>query len=506
MSTGNSHQIVSDLSLKLFVDLDNIKSFVGEPTTNALNNVNAALPTASNSWGTYNTNQYGSGTHFSIGTISSVSGNVVTTAGTHGLRTFDAMQPNATGGGVTAGTTYFIKKISDTQFTLHEYNGSQNGSQGYYNTATGMFKVHDSIANDTRISINSSGFPNMWWGPPHVPNSGLVKEFIADGFNAIPNVKTGCLRQHVHRSAGSDHMAYEHNASITPNLPVTYSCWMRAVSSSAVGKSINWYHYRYGTVSPTDSSMSCTLGQVGVWTRYSYTNTPPNDTVISYWFNSDGPYVYDIAQIQIESNKSHATTFTSTSRSNTEGLKDLSGNNTLSLASAAYDASGNFTFNGSAYITGSSAALPSTTQSAFTYLAWVKPSSVSGWQTIIGTHGTYRQIGLYNSSFYFGGNAGGGNSYVSSGSSVSINTWVMLAMTYDGIYAHGYKNGVLALGNQNIGSYSGGSNGVPVIGAFSSSGGEAFNGTIAIAAVYNRCLTAAEILQNFNAHRVRFGL
>ena len=249
MSTGNSHQIVSDSSLKLFVDISNIKSYVGEPTTNALNNVNAALPTASNGWGTYNTNQYGSGTYFSIGTISSVSGNVVTTAGTHGLRTFDAMQPNATGGGVTAGTIYFIKKISDTQFTLHEYNGSQDGSQGYYNTATGMFKVHDSIANDTRISINSSGFPNMWWGPPHVPNSGLVKEFIADGFNAIPNVKTGCLRQHVHRSAGSDHMAYNHDASITPNLPVTYSCWMRAVSSSAVGKSINWYHYRYGTVS-----------------------------------------------------------------------------------------------------------------------------------------------------------------------------------------------------------------------------------------------------------------
>jgi hypothetical protein len=81
----------------------------------------------------------------------------------------------------------------------------------------------------------------------------------------------------------------------------------------------------------------------------------------------------------------------------------------------------------------------------------------------------------------------------------------MLAMTYDGVYAHGYKNGVLALGNQSIGN-NGGSNGVPVIGAFTSGGGEAFNGTIAIAAVYNRCLTAAEILQNFNAHRVRFGL
>jgi hypothetical protein len=110
MSTGNSHQIVSDPSLKLFVDISNIKSYVGEPTTNGLNNANGALPTASNSWGTYNVNQYGSGTYFSIGTISSVSGNVVTTAGTHGLRTFDAMQPNATGGGVTAGTTYFIKK------------------------------------------------------------------------------------------------------------------------------------------------------------------------------------------------------------------------------------------------------------------------------------------------------------------------------------------------------------------------------------------------------------
>ena len=36
--------------------------------------------------------------------------------------------------------------------------------------------------------------------------------------------------------------------------------------------------------------------------------------------------------------------------------------------------------------------------------------------------------------------------------------------------------------------------------------GDLFNGNLAIARVYNRALTAAEVLQNYNAQKGRFGL
>ena len=117
--------------------------YLGEPTTNLLNSSTNTIPTTGNGWGTYNTNQYNGAQYFSIGTISSVSNNIVTTSSAHPLRSFDVVTPQTTGGGLTAGTNYLIKKISSTTFSIHTYNSSQDGSQGYTNPSTGMFKVYD---------------------------------------------------------------------------------------------------------------------------------------------------------------------------------------------------------------------------------------------------------------------------------------------------------------------------------------------------------------------------
>ena len=133
-------------------DIGNHRYYPGEPTTNLLPSASTnAIPKTGNAWGTYNTNQYNGATYFSVGTISSVTNNIVTTAGTHPLRSFDVVTPQTTGGGVTAGVNYLIKKLSSTTFSIHSYNGSQDGSQGYTNPSTGMFKVYDDYANDTIV-------------------------------------------------------------------------------------------------------------------------------------------------------------------------------------------------------------------------------------------------------------------------------------------------------------------------------------------------------------------
>jgi len=154
MSSRYGGKIVTD-GLVLCLDAHDAKSYAGEPTNNIQPNDASSRFTSSNSWGTFNTNQYNSGQYFSIGTISSVSNNIVTTSSNHPFRTFDAVRPQTTGGGVTAGTDYFIKKLSDTTFTIHAYNSSQDGTQGYIRS-DGYHQVHESIATDTRISINST--------------------------------------------------------------------------------------------------------------------------------------------------------------------------------------------------------------------------------------------------------------------------------------------------------------------------------------------------------------
>jgi hypothetical protein len=217
-----------------------------EATTNLVPNVTInSYPTIGNGWGTYNDNQYNSGAYFSIGTIDNITNNIVTLATvSRAIYTYDVLQPQTTGGGVTAGTLYFIKKISSNSFSLHAYDGSQDGSKGY--------AVHDSIKNDVRVAINATNFPTMWWGPPHYPNSALVKEIIPKGFKGIHD----CIRCHGEHKpeGGQDYMAYGIYPPVTSGLTYSISFWTRAVTAATIGKTIGFSAYTSSGWSLTISS------------------------------------------------------------------------------------------------------------------------------------------------------------------------------------------------------------------------------------------------------------
>jgi hypothetical protein len=344
--------VINEIGLVFSFDTgDTRNSYLGEPTTNLLPNppINA-LPTYGNGWSTYNTNQYcgnnGCAVYWTIPAIASVSNNIVTTVSAHQIRSFDVINPQTTGGGVTAGTNYVAKKISDTQFSLHAYNSSQDGSQGYINPVTNGFKVHDSYWLDERVSINASGFPTNWWGAPHLPNSAIVKEIIPDGFDVNRAQPTDCIRLHWFRSDATDGMAYGVDAALTIGQPVTTSFYVRAASASAVGQYIAFQHYNYGGVAGASGFyMNAYTGALGEWVRSSFTFTPTHSAVISYWFPSSANMKIDVANIQIE-HKPHATPFTISSRSATNSLKDLTGNQTIDLNTVSFNSSGALVFDG----------------------------------------------------------------------------------------------------------------------------------------------------------------
>jgi hypothetical protein len=482
-------------------DIGNHRYYPGEPTTNLLPSASTnAIPKLGNAWGTYNTNQYGNGNFFSIGTVSSVSNNIVTMSSSHSLRTYDVMRPQTTGGGVTANTDYFIKRISSTQFSLHSYNGSQDGSEGYINPSTGNHKVYDSIANDTRISINSTSFPTMWWGAPHLPNSGLVKEIITNGFtNPLNSFTSDCIRQHITRDSGADHMAYGVDATFTPNQPIYCSFWAKSVDANAVGKSINFYHYTYGIQAPNGYAVGCTLGPVGAWQRFGYTITSPNNTAISYWFNPDGPYKYDIANIQIEQ-KNHPTTFTTSSRSVTTSLLDKKRTYTLNVSNVSFDNNGDIIFDGTNdYIETNSNSILSGTQD-FTIESVYNMTTQTG-GLIFGNYGpSYSsntvwfsgQYGLYlNSSHYVPGApiANGRYHMVVTRQSGQIKLYLNNSLVHTGTNTSSISNG------QNF-----------RIGADVNGAAEPFGGNIYAVRVYNRGISALEVDQNYKAYRRRFSL
>ena len=325
MSAAGGPRITSD-NLVLCLDAHDAKSYPGEPTDNKQPNDASSRFTSSNTWGTYQTNHYNSATYFSIGTISSVSGNVVTTSSNHPLRTYDAVRAQTSGGGINAGTDYLIKKLSDTTFTIHAYNNSQNGTQGYIRS-DGYHQVHASIATDTRISINATSFPTMWWGAPHLPNTAHVKELRIGGG---PKRGTNAMRIHVTRTVGVDGgMSYGVNvAGATQGDTVTSSWWAR---SSLPSKSVTYYTYWGATAA---DAIAFTPTQK--WQKFTHTWTASGTyTFIQYWFQGadSAPWWFEVADLQTEINKSYSTPYvlSATDRSTTDAWKDRKGGNNLTF-------------------------------------------------------------------------------------------------------------------------------------------------------------------------------
>ena len=524
MGLGHSPRIVTD-GLVLCLDAANYKSFKGEVTTNLIPSPTInAYPTTGNGWGTYNTNQYSAGTYFSIGTVSNVTNNIVTMTSAHGLRTYDVMQPQTTGGGVMAATNYFIKKLSDTTFSLHAYNGSQDGSQGYINPATGTHKVYDSIATDTRVPINASGFPTMWWGYPHLPNSGLVKELRYGEFNAIPNLPPNdCIRLHYIRTDDvKDGMSYGVDCTVTPGSPVTISFYTRAANTNAVGKVIQYYIYNYFGGNPVDYYWNFTLGPLGVWQRQTFTYTPVNGIMISYWFpQSGGVYSWDWSCMQVEQ-KSYSTRFIAGTRGSTVatggGWANLTGNtNHGTLVNGVRESSDNLgalIFDGTNdYI---STTISNNPTQNITLEAWINPNRIPSTGTIRGgvlSGDPNHYLGIFDSidggathSLHFALQTSSGRPGSAVGN-IPRNSWSYIVGTYDGTRMKAYVNGVMLYDVGLTGTISGTGNWA--VGCYQPSPTDQthnFDGKISNAKIYNRALTAAEVQQNFNALRGRFGV
>jgi hypothetical protein len=507
MGISGGPNIIGDENLVFIYDTGDSNSYKGEPTTNAIPTATInALPTYGNAWGTYNTNQYNGNTYFSIGTISSVTNNVVTTATSHPLRTHDVVTPQTTGGGVSAGGYYFVKKISNTEFSLHEYNSSQDGSQGYTNPSTGYPVVWNSIALDQKLSINASSFPTMWWGPPHLPNSGIIKEIVPNGYDTEnPRIKTDCIRLNWIRPDGvTDGMAYGVDPFVTIGSPVTVSFYARAVTPSAVGKYISFQNYNYGGPAGYGyTGMTVTWGAVGQWVRNSYTFTPTHNYLISYWFPSAGNMIVDIANIQVEQ-KSHVTQFTTGTRSATNSLLDISSNaNSISMANVSFDSNAQATFDGTDdYINANITLGPSCT------LELVMQSSNYNVKIPISldsdNYGSGPNIFFYNNVINWNTGDSGANFFTNSSYPNSNYHHIVVSNT-NGVSAILYIDGV-QIGTANpLNTTTTGANKL-WIGRFHGDNNYTVAGNIPIVRIYNRALSASEVRQNYNQLKSRFNI
>jgi len=162
---------------------------------------------------------------------------------------------------------------------------------------------------------------------------------------------------------------------------------------------------------------------------------------------------------------------------------------------------------------------------SFTYEAWALTKAITSENTLIDQESSTGVVlissgnnALASLGYRFlvrnGGFLGDGSNQVNLQgivSGINFNTWHCYTGTFDNTTATGvmYVDGVRVdsgsketARNWNLSSGTS-----PRVELGVSSGGDRFlNGNIAIAKVYNRALTAAEVLQNYNALKGRFGL
>jgi len=108
-----------------------------------------------------------------------------------------------------------------------------------------------------------------------------------------------------------------------------------------------------------------------------------------------------------------------------------------------------------------------------------------------------------NSWRYTHGGAGG-EYYYSKPTSIPLNTWGHYCVVYNGANVSIYRQGVYQ-GQQSTTGTANFSDGLR-IGFWAGGGGYEWQGNIASVQMYSSALTAAEVLQNYNATKGRFGL
>ena len=193
-------------------------------------------------------------------------------------------------------------------------------------------------------------------------------------------------------------------------------------------------------------------------------------------------------------------------------VTDLSGTNNVTLANGVGFGSNNggvFTYDG---VDDQGSAGNFFTYQAFTINLWVKPgTSQVTYADIIdnyhsGSHNwVCQQSGATQNVYDFLVFGASGQTSATGVFTLTAGDWVNLTFTYDGDKVRGYNNGVLFATGSSLGTTINYSSQNFYIGRWGG-GGRNWEGEYGPLYCYSAALSAAQILQNYNAQKSRFGL
>lgn len=252
-----------------------------------------------------------------------------------------------------------------------------------------------------------------------------------------------------------------------------------------------------------ESNLSFSFTATSSWTRVSNTATLNLSKDQFYIWNANvASGTWQIADFQLEK-KSYATRYTESSRGTTTatggGWADLAGSgNDGELLNGVREGETFLTFDGvNDYVATNNVTLSYPTGYAVEVV--MKYNTLSGTQGLFSYNGGGNYMNFYKDSTTMRWEVGGSQALYSS-TQLSAGRWYHFTGVYSGTTAYFYINGNLDISGNLTSSTS--TTGPIVIGQYAGY----TNGNIALVRVYTKPLTAAEVAQNFNTTRGRFGI
>lgn len=274
----------------------------------------------------------------------------------------------------------------------------------------------------------------------------------------------------------------------------TVSCW---VYSTVAGPSLS-IEYNGGDYTwsvPQSKNTHSGSGWEKLYTSTTYTAT---SNTMGYYFFYPGIDNTDTFwdSIQVEK-QAFATPFVTGTRSNTQAVLDLTGNNTVTANSLTYASDGTFSFNGSSNYIASSYA--TTSSQALTVCGWLYSTESAATYRNFFDSNTVNPMIWWNTAGRIEFDTGSNHT----STNVYRNQWVHVALSKPSgnSSASYFVNG--ALSGTSTTAYT-----VPATTPtwFNRGATGTWLGKSDSVAVYNRALSAAEVSQNFNAARGRYGI
>jgi hypothetical protein len=249
------------------------------------------------------------------------------------------------------------------------------------------------------------------------------------------------------------------------------------------------------------------------YSKYKYTFNPPVNGVYNIFFCSYdfiSNAVYSPARLiyfknpQIEQ-QLVATPFVNGTRSNTQSLIDLTGNNIITANSITPNDDGSFSFNGTSdYLTLGSNLVPGLGD--FTVSVWFNKSEIAANKYIWDFGSNGGTLCGPTPLRYYNPTVDTGSLLYTNGPVININTWYNIVVSRIAGITSLYSNGIL-IGSEpdagNIGTWGS----LLTIGNYGGGGNYFYQGQISNFMVYKGVgLTAAQVQQNFNALRGRYNI